>query len=81
MAASIPPSADQLLSQAADDEHTVVATDPTGRYERFNKCLGMGAYKKVRFLIDCVHSHYFTLYLILGIPSIRSRRGGGGSME
>eukprot|EP00158_Paraphelidium_tribonemae_P004714 Partr_v1_DN26926_c0_g1_i1_m7152 putative WNK lysine deficient protein kinase len=35
-----------------DDEHTVVDCDPTGRFERYAKCLGMGAYKKVFLAFD-----------------------------
>ena len=51
-----------------DEDHKAVATDPTGmrveciaeivhvlvigRYERFQKCLGMGAYKKVFLAFD-----------------------------
>ncbi|KAI3646024.1 hypothetical protein MP228_008952 [Amoeboaphelidium protococcarum] len=30
-----------------DQEHLVEASDPTGRFERYKKCLGVGAYKKV----------------------------------
>lgn len=30
-----------------DDEHQVVETDPTGRFERYAECLGKGAYKEV----------------------------------
>ncbi|KAJ3116615.1 Serine/threonine-protein kinase wnk3 [Nowakowskiella sp. JEL0407] len=30
-----------------DDEQKVVETDPTGRFERYAKCIGRGAYKEV----------------------------------
>ncbi|KAI9004037.1 hypothetical protein BC832DRAFT_558344 [Gaertneriomyces semiglobifer] len=35
-----------------DDEHRVVETDPTGRFERYAKCLGQGAYKNVYMAFD-----------------------------
>lgn len=41
-----------LNSNTDQDEHVVVATDPTGRFERYQKCLGMGAYKKVYLAVD-----------------------------
>ncbi|KAJ3006843.1 Serine/threonine-protein kinase wnk3 [Thoreauomyces humboldtii] len=35
------------ISDDEDDEHRVVETDPSGRFERYVKCLGKGAYKDV----------------------------------
>jgi len=45
------PPADQINSNTFSDddeeEHRVLETDPTGRYERYATCLGKGAYKEV----------------------------------
>lgn len=35
-----------------DEEHKVIETDPTGRYERYSECLGRGAYKEVYKAFD-----------------------------
>ena len=69
-----------LSSSDDHDEHVVVETDPTGRFERYKKCLGMGAYKRVsRFCLDVS-----TLYINigdLGLSGRGYRRRNGSSLE